>query len=125
MRQLRQSSLHLQNKRLVAGRFCAAHLEAEHRLHILELSNRSLRQDSASLAKHVTCWRREAKRARADLQLAEQDNVKHVKKSFFFLVARWHSFSKLGLSSWKLIASRKKAGHFDIAPVKTAGDERA
>ena len=40
------------------------------RLHVLELSNQSLCQDSADLAKRVAFWRREAERARADLQLA-------------------------------------------------------
>ena len=39
------------HKRLVAGRGCAAHLEAEHRLHVLQLANRSWLQDSANLAK--------------------------------------------------------------------------
>ena len=71
---------------LVARSGCAAHLEAERRLHVLELSNRSLRQESANLSKQVACWRREAKRARADVQLAEQGTVKPGKKGYFFLM---------------------------------------
>ena len=49
-----------------------------------ELSNPSLRQDSANMSKQVASWRREAKRARADLQLADQDTTKHGKKDDFF-----------------------------------------
>ena len=58
-------------------------LEAEHRPHVLVLSKRSLRQDCANLSKQVACWRCEATRARADLQLAEQDTTKHGKKGYF------------------------------------------
>ena len=68
------------HRRLVAGRGCAAHFEAERSFHVLELSNWSLRQDSANLAKHVAYLRREHKRARADLQLADQDTIKHSTK---------------------------------------------
>ena len=71
-------------RRLAAGSGGAAHLEAEHRLRVLELSNRSSRQDSAFLSKQFACWRREAKRARADLQLAEQDTIKHGKEVYLF-----------------------------------------
>ena len=67
------------HRRLLAGSGRAAHLEAEHRQHVLELSNRSLRH----LAKHAY-WRRQAKRVRADLQLAEQDTITHSKKGDFF-----------------------------------------
>ena len=70
------------HRRLVAGSGCAAQLETEHRLHVLELSSRSLRQDSANLSKQVAYWRRDAKRARADLQLAEQDTTKHRNKGY-------------------------------------------
>ena len=70
------------HKRPVAGSRCA-HLEAEHRLHLLELSNRSVRQDSATLSKQVAYWRSEAKRSRVYLQLHEQDTIKHGKKSYF------------------------------------------
>ena len=42
---------------------------------------RKLRQDSADLAKH---WRREAKRGRADLELAEQDTIKHGERGYLF-----------------------------------------
>ena len=70
------------HKRPVTGSGCA-HLEAEHRLRVLELSNRSFRQDSATLSKQVAYWRREAKRSRVDLQLHEQDTIKHGKKSYF------------------------------------------
>ena len=65
------------HRRLVAGRGCAAQFEAERSFHILELSNWSLRQDSANLAKHVAHLRREHKRASADLQLADQDTSKY------------------------------------------------
>ena len=71
-------------RRLAAGSGGAAHLEAEHRLRVLELSNRSSRQDSAFLSKQFAYWRREAKRARADLQLAEQDTIKHGKEVYLF-----------------------------------------
>ena len=78
------------HKRLVARSGCAAHFEAEHRPHVLELSNRSLRQDCANLSKQVACWRRQATRARADLQLAEQDTTKHGKKGYFAMEhLRW------------------------------------
>ena len=72
------------HKRLVAGRGCAGHMEAAHSPHVLELSNRRLRQDSANLGRWVARWRREAKRARADLQLAEQDTIGHGKKGYLF-----------------------------------------
>ena len=65
------------HRRLVAGRGCAAQFEAERSFHVLELSNRSLRQVSANLAKHVAYLRREHKRARADLQVADQDTSKY------------------------------------------------
>ena len=65
------------HRRLVAGRGSAAHFEAERSFHDLELSNRSVRWDSTNLAKHVAYLRREHKRARADLQLADQDTIKH------------------------------------------------
>ena len=71
-------------KRLVAGRGCAGHMESAHSPHVLELSNRRLRQDSANLGRWVACWRHEAKRARADLQLAEQDTIRHGKKGYLF-----------------------------------------
>ena len=62
---------------LQEGVGCAARSEAERSFHVLELSNWSLRWDSANLAKHVAYLRREHKRARADLQVADQDTSKY------------------------------------------------
>ena len=72
------------HRRLVAGSGCVPHLEAAHRLLVVDPSNRSLRQDSANLAKQVAQWRREAKRACTDLQLAEQDTITHGKEGNVF-----------------------------------------
>ena len=70
------------HRRVVAGRGCAAHFEAERGFHVLELSNWSPRRDSANLAKHVAHLWREHKRARADLQLADQDTSKYGTKGY-------------------------------------------
>ena len=47
----------------------------------LELSNRSLRWDSANLAKRVAYLQRAHKRARADVQLAESDTMNNGKNA--------------------------------------------
>ena len=56
------------------GRGYAAHFGAERSFHVLELSNRST---APIWQKHVAHLRREHKRARADLQLADQDTSKY------------------------------------------------
>ena len=69
------------HKRLDAGRACAAHLEAEHRLHFLSFRI----EHSANLAKQVAFWRCEAERTRADLQPRRtRHNQTLVRKAFFF-----------------------------------------
>ena len=98
-------SLAHRQRRLVAGRCCAAHLEAEHRLDVREFSNQSLRQESANLAKQVAYWQRVAKRARVDLQFAEQDTIKHGNKGYYFsmrggIVAALHRNIKGGIGAF-------------------------
>ena len=62
---------------LVARKACVVHLEAEDCLQGAVRSAPVLRKDSATLAKQVACWEREAKRPRADSHLAQQERNKH------------------------------------------------